>query len=83
MLAIDPDAVDMASAVAGCVGPLTDLLDAMRRGGVAAVSANGVLGDPTTASAENGERLLTELGEQASVIADRLGISADYSSAGS
>ncbi|MEZ5343316.1 MAG: creatininase family protein [Acidimicrobiales bacterium] len=75
MLAIDPTAVDMTQAVAGCVEPLRDVLDLMRRGGVATVSANGILGDPTSASAENGRRLLAELGEQASVIADRLGTS--------
>jgi creatinine amidohydrolase/Fe(II)-dependent formamide hydrolase-like protein len=33
----------------------------MRSGGVAAVSSVGVLGDPTTATAADGERLLTEM----------------------
>ena len=33
----------------------------MRRGGVAAVSEVGVLGDPTTATAEEGARLFTEM----------------------
>ena len=33
----------------------------MRTGGVAAVSPNGVLGDPAGASAEEGERLLRRL----------------------
>jgi mycofactocin system creatininase family protein len=38
--------------------PLGDLAPALRRGGVAAVSPNGVLGDPTGASAAEGFRLL-------------------------
>jgi creatinine amidohydrolase/Fe(II)-dependent formamide hydrolase-like protein len=33
----------------------------MRQGGVAAVSELGVLGDPTTATAEEGERILSEM----------------------
>ncbi len=43
---------------AGNPGPLSDLLPSMRRGGVAAVSEVGVLGDPTTATAAEGERML-------------------------
>jgi mycofactocin system creatininase family protein len=41
--------------------PLSDLLPSMRRGGVAAVSELGVLGDPTTATAAEGKRILTEM----------------------
>jgi creatinine amidohydrolase len=43
---------------AGNVAPLADLLPALRTGGMAAVSPNGVLGDPDGASAAEGERLL-------------------------
>jgi creatinine amidohydrolase/Fe(II)-dependent formamide hydrolase-like protein len=46
---------------AGNGAPLSDLLPSMRRGGVAAVSEVGVLGDPTTASAAEGERMLAEM----------------------
>jgi mycofactocin precursor peptide peptidase len=46
---------------AGNGAPLSDLLPSMRRGGVAAVSALGVLGDPTTATAAEGERMLAEM----------------------
>ncbi len=46
---------------AGNGAPLSDLLPAMRRGGVAAVSELGVLGDPTTATAADGERILAEM----------------------
>jgi creatinine amidohydrolase/Fe(II)-dependent formamide hydrolase-like protein len=41
--------------------PLSDLLPSMRSGGVAAVSKVGVLGDPTTATAADGERMLAEM----------------------
>ena len=37
--------------------PLSQLLPAMRSGGVAAVSELGVLGDPTAATAERGKEL--------------------------
>jgi mycofactocin precursor peptide peptidase len=42
---------------------LSDLLPSMRRGGVAAVSEVGVLGDPTTATAVEGERMLAEMAD--------------------
>ncbi len=41
--------------------PLSDLMPSMRRGGVAAVSEVGVLGDPTTATAADGERILADM----------------------
>ena len=41
--------------------PLAELMPQMRQGGVAAVSELGVLGDPTTATAEEGERILAEM----------------------
>jgi mycofactocin system creatininase family protein len=41
--------------------PLSDLMPSMRRGGIAAVSEVGVLGDPTTASAAEGEGIFTEM----------------------
>jgi mycofactocin precursor peptide peptidase len=46
---------------AGNGAPLADLLPSMRSGGVAAVSEVGVLGDPTTATASDGERILAEM----------------------
>lgn len=45
----------------GNVAPLPDLIPSMRRGGVAAVSEVGVLGDPTTATADEGQRVFTEM----------------------
>jgi creatinine amidohydrolase/Fe(II)-dependent formamide hydrolase-like protein len=46
---------------AGNGAPLAELLPSMRRGGVAAVSEVGVLGDPTAATAAEGERILAEM----------------------
>ena len=45
----------------GNSAPLAQLMPQMRQGGVAAVSELGVLGDPTTATAEEGERILAEM----------------------
>lgn len=61
LLAIAPDKVRLDSAEAGNTAPIADLIDDLRRGGVAAASANGVLGDPAGASAEAGEALLADL----------------------
>lgn len=60
LLAIAPDVVGPERPV-GATGALGDLLPAMRVGGVAAVSAGGVLGDATGASAELGTELLAAL----------------------
>ena len=61
MLAIDPDVVRLELAEAGNTAPLAELIEPMRTGGVAAVSANGVLGDPAGASPDAGARLLEAL----------------------
>jgi mycofactocin system creatininase family protein len=61
MLAIDPSTVRLDRAVAGVTTPLGELIDDLRAGGLAAVTANGVLGDPTGASADEGRRLLADL----------------------
>ncbi|WP_186241679.1 mycofactocin biosynthesis peptidyl-dipeptidase MftE [Mycobacterium simulans] len=46
---------------AGNGASLSELLPSMRRGGVAAVSPTGVLGDPTTATADDGKRIFAEM----------------------
>jgi mycofactocin precursor peptide peptidase len=61
MLAIAPDLVRMHRAEVGNTEPLADILDEMTEGGVRAVSANGVLGDPRHATASHGRNLLTHL----------------------
>jgi mycofactocin system creatininase family protein len=58
LLALDPDMVRADAAEPGNAAPLRELLPALLRGGVAAVSPNGVLGDPAGASAEEGGDLL-------------------------
>jgi creatinine amidohydrolase len=58
MLAIDPERVDRSRAEAGDTRPLGELLPGLRAGGVRSVSPNGVLGDPTGATAGEGHRLL-------------------------
>jgi creatinine amidohydrolase len=63
LLALDPDVVRVDRAEPGDPRPLTDVIDTLRAGGVAAVSANGVLGDPRGASADEGARLLQELSD--------------------
>lgn len=58
VLALDPAAVRTERAEVGATAPLGELAGALRTGGVGAVSGNGVLGDPTGASAADGRRLL-------------------------
>lgn len=55
--------VRMAAAEAGETAPITELTGALRDRGVAAVSPNGVLGDPTGASAAEGHALLRRLAD--------------------
>jgi mycofactocin precursor peptide peptidase len=61
MLALDPAAVRLELAAAGCTEPLRTLLPRLRAEGVRPVSSNGVLGDPAGASAEEGRALLDAL----------------------
>jgi mycofactocin precursor peptide peptidase len=63
MLHLAPDLVNTARAVAGNTAPLADLMPVMVASGVAAVSPSGVLGDPATATAGDGARLLRQLVE--------------------
>jgi mycofactocin system creatininase family protein len=60
MLAIRPSSVRLSLAAAGAGEPVGALIGRLRAGGVAAVSPNGVLGDPAGASAEHGHALLAE-----------------------
>ncbi len=61
MLAINPALVNMAKAEAGSTTPISEISAQLRSGGVRAVSTNGVLGDPTTATSEHGHNLLSQL----------------------
>ena len=61
LLAIDPGAVRLHLAEPGRTEPIATLLPRLRAEGVRPVSSNGVLGDPTGASAEEGQALLGTL----------------------
>jgi len=54
MLHVAPDKVHTERIEAGTVGDASALVAQMRTSGVAGVSDNGVLGDPTTATSEQG-----------------------------
>jgi creatinine amidohydrolase len=64
MLHLAPDLVRTERATAGTTAPIGELMEDLRRGGLAAVSASGVLGDPDGASAAEGRRLLDNLVER-------------------
>ena len=70
LLHLCPERVRMGRAVPGDLRPLAEILPVMMAGGVAAVSPNGVLGDPTRASAAEGARLLEVI---ARLVADGVG----------
>ncbi len=61
MLALDPTCVDLTAAAAGERRPIAELIDELRERGVRAVSPNGVLGDPTGATAQEGRTILDAL----------------------
>jgi mycofactocin precursor peptide peptidase len=61
LLHISPSDVRIEELRPGNSAPLAELMPSMRRGGVAAVSEVGVLGDPTTATATAGARLFDEM----------------------
>lgn len=69
-LALDPDRVLVSRAQPGAARPLAELLPDLRHRGVRAVSPNGVLGDPTGASAGQGRRLLDDAIRDLSVLLD-------------
>jgi mycofactocin system creatininase family protein len=61
LLHISPNSVWLDERVPGNSAPLASLMPQLRRGGIAAVSDVGVLGDPTTATADDGERILANM----------------------
>jgi len=58
LLAIAPDLVRLDRAEAGVQAPLDEILPAISKEGLKGVTPNGVLGDPTGATAEEGRELL-------------------------
>lgn len=61
MLAIAPDLVRLDLAEPGCTTPLDQLWPELRTGGIRPLSPNGVLGDPTGATAAEGRGLFEML----------------------
>ena len=61
MLAIAPTLVHMDRARVGNIEPLAELTTRLTTTGVRSVSTNGVLGDPLSATADEGRRLLSHL----------------------
>ena len=61
MLYLRPDLVQMERAAAGYIGDLQTLMLRLRQAGLRPVTANGVLGDPTLATAARGKIYLEQL----------------------
>ena len=61
LLHLAPTAVREELAEAGATDDLATLMPQLRAGGVKAVSANGVLGDPAGANAAEGQALLAQM----------------------
>ena len=59
MLHLAPDTVRMDLAEVGAVGDSEMLIERMRAGGIKEVSSNGVVGDPTNATAAHGTTMLS------------------------
>ncbi|WP_221585482.1 mycofactocin biosynthesis peptidyl-dipeptidase MftE [Microbacterium sp. G2-8] len=65
LLHLDPARVRTERAAPGRTEPIARLLPELRAGGVRAASPNGVLGDPTGASAAEGAELLRSMRDRA------------------
>ncbi|NYF15492.1 creatinine amidohydrolase [Microbacterium sp. AK009] len=65
LLHLSPQSVRVSRQAPGETRPLDEIFPLLRERGVAAVSPNGVLGDPTGASAEEGAELLRAMSDAA------------------
>jgi mycofactocin precursor peptide peptidase len=72
MLELAPEAVCLQAARPGDVRPLAEIMPLIREHGVRAVSPNGVLGDPSGASAAEGKALVARLVDGLNQAMDRL-----------
>ncbi len=71
LLHLSPSVVRVDRIEAGETAPIADLMPRLRAGGTAAVSVNGVLGDPRSATAADGMRLFEQMCALAAAAADR------------
>lgn len=74
LLHLRPASVRLDLAEPGDPRPLTAILPAMIEGGIAAVSSNGVLGDPTGATAREGSQVFLEMVDKVACLV-RAGVS--------
>ena len=58
MLYLNSSQVKMSLLESGATGSATELIDAMRVGGVSSVAPNGIIGDATMATSEHGKEVL-------------------------
>ena len=58
MLHLDSSQVKMSLLESGATGSASELIEAMRVGGVSSVAPNGIIGDATTATSEHGKEVL-------------------------
>ncbi|UYP18039.1 mycofactocin biosynthesis peptidyl-dipeptidase MftE [Rhodococcus sp. Z13] len=65
LLHLAPGSVDLSRAEPGATEPIGTLMPRLRETGIVSVSANGILGDPSEATAELGARLFANLVERA------------------
>ena len=71
-LALAPDRVRLDRAAAGATTEtLERVMPALRQGGVRAVSANGVLGDPAGATADDGAAMLDTAADALAAVVER------------
>lgn len=68
MLHLRPESVRLHLAAAGNTTPIEKLLRTLTANGVREVSPSGVLGDPSGANAEEGQRLLVSMVEHAQAL---------------
>lgn len=61
LLHLSPAVVAMDRAEPGNTAPIAELMPQLRSGGMLAATPNGILGDPTGATAEEGEGLFADL----------------------
>lgn len=70
-LALDPHRVRLGLTEPGNISPLPELASILHGTGIRELSPNGVLGDPTGASADDGEQLLRSLHSQLLAVVSR------------
>ncbi|WP_424807912.1 mycofactocin biosynthesis peptidyl-dipeptidase MftE [Rhodococcus sp. 27YEA15] len=71
LLHLEPECVNLDVAEMGNTSPIAELMPRLRAGGMAAVTENGILGDPLGATAHGGALIFGELVQRVSDGLDR------------